>query len=368
MAYEIKKYRINRLRLERAFRDGFELTDDGTLVSAGEGRVAAVFFTALDGVVDGCPWGRFLFNAVAGEDTVFSVKAIASDDAGILYNEKPTGMDSVLRDPAVPLAEKFALFEQADNVYTSVYSDMLLHGLNGRYLWICLTAQGNNEARFSNFRAFTQGDRFLRTFPEVYRDTGAFFHRYISVFSSLYNDLEDEIGRVHELLDLDMCPSELLPVYASWFGIAPDGDYMDERRLRIFLKKAYSLIRKKGTREAIEELVGIFVDEPFYIVEHADVIGGSDRETKRAMQRLYGDDPYSFTLLIKRRPDEKLQLRLMRLIEQFKPLRMNVNILFIEGKAALDSGANLDVNAHLTNPKTGILDEGIALDGTDYLS
>ncbi|MDR2163102.1 MAG: phage tail protein [Clostridiales Family XIII bacterium] len=367
MAYEIKKYRINRLRLERAFCDGFELTDEGALVSSGDGSVASVFFTALDGVTDSCPWGRFLFDATAGEDTVFTVKAIASDEPTVTYNERSVVMDSVLRDPATPLADKFALFEQAGNVYTSVYSDMLLHGLNGRYLWICLTTQGN-EARFSNFRALTPGDRFLRTFPEVYRNTGAFFHRYISVFSSIYGDLEEEIDRVYELLDLDMCPAELLPVYASWFGITPDGDYMDEKRLRIFLKKAYSLIRKKGTREAIEELVGIFVDEPFYIVEHADVIGGSDRETKRALQRLYGDDPYSFTLLIKRKPDEKLQLRLMRLIEQFKPLRMNVRILFIEDKSALDSGANLDVNALLTNPKTGILDEGIALNGTDYLS
>ncbi|MDR2157589.1 MAG: hypothetical protein LBO81_07405 [Clostridiales Family XIII bacterium] len=367
MAYEIKKYRINGLRLARAFRDGFELTDGGTLVSAGHGRVSAVFFAALDGVTDGCPWGRFVFRAAAGEDTVFGVRVIASDEARIAYDGKFVNMDDVLRDPAVSSADKFALFEQSENAYASVYSDVLLHGLNGRYLWICLTAQGN-EARFSNFCAFTPGDRFLRTFPEVYREPGAFFHRYVSVFSSIYNDLEQKVGRVHELLDLDACPAEFLPVYASWFGISPDGDYMDEDRLRTFLKKAYSLIRRKGTREAVEELVGIFVDEPFYIVEHADVIGRSDREMKRALQRVYGDDPYSFTLLIRRKPDEKLQLRLTRLIEQFKPLRVKVRVLFIENKSALDSGANLDINAFLANPKAGVLDEGAALNGTDYLS
>jgi hypothetical protein len=110
------------------------------------------------------------------------------------------------------------------------------------------------------------------------------------------------------------------------------------------------------------------VDEPFYIVEHSDVADGADRETRRALQRLYGDDPYTFTLLIRRKPDEKLQQRLARLIEQFKPLRMNVRILFIEDNSSLDSGANLDVNALLANPKAGILDEDTALQGADYLS
>jgi phage tail-like protein len=367
MAYEIRRYRISGLRLAQAFRYGFDLTGEGALVSSGQGRVAAVFFMAIDGVTDDCPWGRFVFDAEAGEDTVFTVRAIASNEARIVYDGRSSDVDAILRDPDISPVEKIALFDRAEGTRASVYSDMPLHGLNGRYLWICLTTQGD-EARFSDFCAFTPGDRFLRTFPEAYRERGSFFHRYISVFSSIYNDLEREIDRAYELLDLDRCPAELLPVYASWFGILPDGDYMDESRLRAFLKKAYSLIRNKGARKAIEELVGIFVDEPFYVVEHVDVVSGSDRETRRALQRLYGDDPYAFTLLIRRKPDEKLQLRLTRLIGQFKPLRMNARILFIEDKSVLDSGANLDVNAFLANPKAGALDGNTALRGTDYLS
>jgi phage tail-like protein len=367
MAYEIKRYRISGARLRRAFRDAFDLTDEGVLVSAGHGRIAAVFFAALDGVDDGCPWGRFVFDAVVGEDTVFNVKAIASDDAQIVYNGESVDMDKILGDPDISSVEKLMLFENATELRSSVYSNMLLHGLNGRYLWICLTAQGS-EASFSDFRAFTPGDRFLRTFPEVYREYGGFFHRYVSVFYSLYNDLEEKIKRSHDLLNLDVCPAALLPVYASWFGISSDGDYMDESQLRAFLKNAYSLIRKKGTKEAIKQLVEIFVDEPFYIIEHADVASGAEQGTGRVLQYLYGDDPYGFTLMLMRKPDERLQLRLTRLINQFKPLRMNVRILFVENKSALDSGANLDVNASIVNPDTGVLDEGAALDGTDYLS
>ncbi|MDR1029214.1 MAG: hypothetical protein LBL63_07320 [Clostridiales Family XIII bacterium] len=365
MAYEIRRYRINGVRLNRAFRDGFRLTDEGMLVSTERTRVAAVFFAALDGVTEGCPWARLVFDADVGEDSIFNVKAIASDDERILFKGRPMKMNALLRDPGVSSAEKLALFENAPDARASIYSDMLLYGLNGRYLWVCLTARGE-AARFSNFRAFTPGDRFLRTFPEVYREPGNFFHRYLSVFSSLYNDLEASIDHACDLLDPDTCPATLLPVYASWFGMASDGDYIDEDRLRVFLKKAYALIRMKGTRESIEELVGIFVDAPFHIVEHVDA--ADDQGTRRALQRLYGDDPYSFTLLIRQKPDEKLQLRLTRLIGQFKPLLMDVRILFLGDRFALDDGANLDVNAYIADPSAGSLDGEMAMDETHYLT
>jgi phage tail-like protein len=369
MASAIKKYKIGVARMERACKDGFELTPDETLVSAGRGRKSEIFFGKIDGVLEGCPWGRFAFDVDAEEDTVFTVRVMASDDPQLIRNGEAVDADDVLLDPSVGANEKLAEFEtrgwRAEDA--SVYSDILLYGHYGRYLWIYLSAQGG-KASFSNFRAYAPGDNFLGTFPEVYREEGSFFHRYISIFSSMYNDLQEKIDAVDALLDPDTAPAPLLPVYASWFGISLDGDIVDERRLRALLKKVPSLVRKKGTREAIEELVGIFVDAPFYIVERQTVLRHANAENRRILERLYGDDPFSFTLLIDRAPDEKLQLRLTRLIEQFKPVRMNVRILFMSGSAALDGGANLDLNAVLADPSGGSLDDGVVLSGTDYLT
>jgi phage tail-like protein len=249
----------------------------------------------------------------------------------------------------------------------SVYNDLLLYGHNGRYLWIYLSAQGG-KASFSNFRVYTPGDNFLKTFPEVYREEGAFFHRYLSVFSSMYNDLQEKIDAAYALIDPDTAPADLLSVYASWFGISLDGDLVDESRMRALLKKVPSLVRKKGTREAIEELVKIFVDTPFYIVERQTALKYATAENRRVLEQLYGDDPFSFTLLIDRMPDEKLQLRLMRLIEQFKPVRIKARILFMQGNALLDGGANLDLNAVMADPSGGLLDDDVVLNGTEYLT
>ncbi|MDR1292753.1 MAG: hypothetical protein LBJ91_05095 [Clostridiales Family XIII bacterium] len=369
MASAIKKYLIGAARMERACKDGFELTRDEALVSAGRDRKAEIFFGKIDGVLEGCPWGRFAFDVDAEEDTVFTVRVMASDDPQLIRNGEAVDRDDVMLDPSVSAREKLAEFKasswRAEDA--SVYRDILLYGHYGRYLWIYLSAQGG-KATFSHFRAYAPGDNFLGTFPEVYREEGSFFHRYLSIFSSLYNDLQEKIDSVDALLDPDTAPAPLLPVYASWFGISLDGDLVDEARLRALLKKVPSLIRKKGTRESIEELVGVFVDAPFYIVERQTALKHANAENRRILERLYGDDPFSFTLLIDQLPDEKLQLRLTRLIEQFKPIRMNMRILFMRDSSTLDGGANLDLNAVLADPSEGMLDNGAALNGTEYLT
>jgi phage tail-like protein len=367
MAFNIRKYRIGARRIEQAYFEGFELSGDGVFTSDGPEIVSSLFFPCLDGVDDSCPWGRFVFDIEVSEDTVFTVKTFVSDEKTTIFDGEKRNIDDILLDASVSVAEKDSLFGAPGEQHTSIYRDFLLQGQQGRYLWICLIVQGG-RASFSNFRAFAPGDVFLNTLPEVYRMQDSFAGRYLSVFSSLYNDLQEHIENLDSLLDIDTAPAELLPVFASWFGVILDGDYIDEQRMRMFLKKAYGLIRKKGTREAIEELIAIFVDEPFYIVEHAEVFGDADAAPAHTLTEVYGDDPLSFTLLLHRNPDEKLQLRLTRLISQFKPLRISARIKFIEDRASLDGGANLDVNAELVRPVPGQLDETAALNGTGYLS
>ncbi|MDR3363777.1 MAG: hypothetical protein LBS91_02325 [Clostridiales Family XIII bacterium] len=366
MASLIKKYKIGVHKIERAYMRGFELLPDGALHTGGGAEFARIFFGRLDGVVEGCPWGRFVFDAEAGEDTVFTVRTCASDDPCVFFDGGYVPFDDVLLDPDVPDADKLALFERFEGGGASDRSDTFLNGHEGRYLWACLTVHGG-ASRFSDFRAYAPGDHFFQSFPEVYRTDGEFFHRYMSVFSSIYNDFQEKIDTIDLLLDPDIAPAELLPVYASWFGISMDGDFIDEAKLRTLIKKAFSLIRKKGNREAIKELVSIFVDEPFFIVEQHDAVSRSDPGSRFAMERIYEGDPFVFTLLLCRPPDEKLHMRLAKLIEQFTPLRMRAHILFLEGNATLDGGANLDINAALARMREGSLDGSGKLDDTEYI-
>jgi phage tail-like protein len=366
MASLIKKYKIGAHKIERACMHGFELLSDGTLYADGSVEFARIFLGCLDGVMEGCPWGRFVFDAKISEDTVFTVRTCASDNANLFFDGAYVPFDDILLDPNVPDSDKLAIFDRFDAAGASDRNDTFLNGHEGRYLWVCLTVRGG-ASRFSEFRAYAPGDNFFQSFPEVYRADGEFFHRYMSVFSSIYNDFQEKIDAIDMLLDPDQAPVELLPVYASWFGISIDGDFIDETKLRTLIKKAFSLIRKKGNRSAIKELVEIFVDEPFFIVEQHDAVSRSDAGSRFAMERIYEEDPFVFTLLLCCPPDEKLHMRLAKLIEQFKPLRMRAHILFLEGNATLDGGANLDINAALAYMRKGSLDDSGKLDGTEYI-
>ncbi|MDR3295888.1 MAG: hypothetical protein LBT26_08695 [Clostridiales Family XIII bacterium] len=367
MASLMKKYKMGQSRLARATKTGFDLTPEGELVFSGYftgGR--HVFFSHLDGGMDACPWGRLVFDARWGENTVFSVTAYASDDKELPWYGKNVDVDEFLADGDVSGSSKTLFLNRAGATQSFGFRDVLIHRQKGRYLWICLTAQGE-DAAFSNIRVFAPGDNFFQTFPEVYRADGDFFHRYISVFSSIYNDFQEKIDTIDMLLDLDTAPEGLLPVYASWFGIVLDGDFIEESQLRALLKNAFSLIGGKGTRQALETLIGIFVKDPFYIVEQ-HVARRFAYSGDRAAEILYGSDPFSFTLMINSEADEKLHSRLKFLLAQFKPIRVRPKILFMKGNGALDAGSFLDINAAVAQNRPAGLDERFVLNRVDYMT
>ncbi|MCL2633110.1 MAG: phage tail protein [Oscillospiraceae bacterium] len=344
----IKKYKINSNRLSRAYKDGFEVTNSGGLaLKDAETGVHRIYLRSFNSGADGCEWGRLTFNAAVGEETVYVVTAFASDDRESIWGYNVINIDEFLCDDEVSAGEKKRFFELNNAVTFSSNNDVLLYECTGRYLWLCLEVWGE-DASFSEFNLYIPGDNFFQTFPEVYRKNGEFFHRYISVFSSLYNDLQYKIDNIDKLLDIDTAPKDFLIVFASWLGMELDGDLLNDNQLRTLLRNAFELNKFKGTRHAIEIIVGIFVTDPFYIIEHRT-------------------DPFSFTVLINRLPDEKLHARLLFLLNQFKPLRTKANIVFASDVGATDSGCYLDVNAAIVKMSPGKLDERCFLNGKTLL-
>jgi phage tail-like protein len=351
----IRKYKLGYNRLSRGYREGFSFSADKNLITTPtDTGVHRIFLRALDkggeDVGKNFCWGRLNFNAELGKDTVYSLTALASDDKTLVHKGEIISIDEILCSYDISSAEKKRLLEQqGGSVFTNV-SDMLLYEQEGRYLWLCLEVWGN-EAEFSDFSVYVPGDNFFQTFPEVYRKSGEFFHRYISVFSSLYNDLQEKIEDIDKLIDIDTAPAGILPVFADWLGL--DGDFLSEPQLRALLKIAFDLIKTKGTRHAVEQIVGIFVDKPFYVIENREAINGT---------------PFCFTVLINLPADEKLHACLLFLLNQFKPLRTKARIIFAGDICAIDSNCYLDVNASIVKISTGRLDERSVLNGRFLLT
>ncbi|MCL1822990.1 MAG: phage tail protein [Oscillospiraceae bacterium] len=365
----LRKYKIGFNRLSRGFSEGFTLseTSSGTLVTKPESNTHALFLKALDkGTQEiGQPevnWGRLTFNVNADEDAAYAVIILASDDNEFIYKGGVLKINDFLRAPDISIANKKQFLSEKNASVFMNSNDVLLYEQNGRYLWICLEVYGGN-IEFSNFSVYAPGDTFFNTFPEVYKNNGEFFRRYISVFSSLYNDLQEKIDNIDKLLAVDTAPAEVLPVYAEWLGLELDGDFLSEEQLRTLLKIAFPLIKMKGTRKAIERIVELFCKEDYYITEQRLAKETMDFGSKSAFENLYGGDSFCFTVLINGQADEKFHAGLLFLINQFKPVRTQARIVFLEDSGALDAGCYLDINAAVHKVSGGHLDNRAFLNG-----
>ncbi len=352
----LKKFRIGESRLRGASLYG--LTAEGDSVRTVEGQdYHVLFFCALDSGKDDCPWGRFKLHADLPRDMVLIIHALASDENHILRNDQVIMTDDFLRENISP-KQKMRLYELSDSVRQAGEWDILLYSQRGRYLWLCIELIGAGDACLSDMQVYIPGDNFLQTFPEVYRRNGEFLHRYLSIFSSLYNDLQEEIDGLPALFDPDTAPSALLPEFARWLGLELDGNFLDDGQCRQLIRSAFRLLSHKGTRAAIEEIMHLLVRDPVYILERVGAEGQRDQS---------GEDPFAFTVLIARRSDEQLHAKLLYLIDQFRPIRIRVSIVFLGDCYNMDYHCYLDLNAKLRQSTGGSLNGGASLNGMTCL-
>lgn len=359
----IQLYRLSAGVLSRGLTEGFDMGADGVLSSGGDGSYRSLLLPGLDSAQEDCAWGRLSFRARLEGDVVLSVRAFASNTDSILQDGVSIPIDRLLLDPAVSQQQKVRLFKDGGGIHALGAADLLLYGQTGRYLWLWVEVNGVGHAQLSDVRVLVPGDNFYRTFPALYQTDGDFFHRYLSIFSALYTDLQKQVDRLHEYLDLETCPGEVLPVFARWLGLEMDGNFLDEDHLRQLLGKMPQILAAKGTRRAVELVAKLFVTGPIYLVERNLL----DRNQLSGGSELYGDSPYDFTLLLSQPADELLRARLGFLIDQFKPLRSRCHIVFLGDQGGLDAFSYLDLNAALLQVGSGHLDEGGAQAGMIHL-
>lgn len=351
-------YTIRQNRLKTALLHGMELQKEGTWLCSKKSDDGHYFVLPIidSGAMD-CPWGRMQFELSLPENCMCYLYVAASDEK--------IGPD-VMMDEQVSLLEKKKLLQSLGGLCFINKPDVLLYEITGRYLWIMVEVIGEN-VQIGNIRIEAPGDNFMQTFPEVYREKNSFFHRYMSVYSSIYNDFQDKIDMRKELLPVETAPLPLLELYAKWLGIDVNGGYLGEEALRQFLQEAPELLRRKGTRYCIERICHILLGEIPTIVERSQIQNYVRRAEKAQYDNLYGDSPYDVTLLLQHYVEEKKKEQLLHLLTQFKPVRSRLHIVFLEPTGLLDEHIYMDGNAVIFTQNEGVLDAAQIADGTIVL-
>lgn len=183
--------------------------------------------------------------------------------------------------------------------------DLILNPNQGRYLWLKLrltTFDQKSRPSIRSARIFYTRLSYLRYLPQVYREdpvSAAFLERFLSMFETSFDSLEQEINQLFKYFDPKLTPKEFLPWLASWINLSLD-DEVPEQRVRTFIRRAASLYRRKGTPGALVEFLEIYTGKPVRLTEYLRdlrpmVIGEKDSTLGRGVV-LLGSGPRGITV------------------------------------------------------------------------
>lgn len=356
-------YSIKKNRIQRGWHPGFVLKEDGTLTLNPEEGIHMLYLRAVDGGAEGASWGRLRYQVSCSEDMVYYLYAAAFDQDSFYRREQPVRIEDFLCDRQESHGIKRQFLKEAGFFKFTNQKDLLLYELQGRYLYLVLEVQGAGDFSMRQMRVDQQGDPFMNTFPEVYRERGSFFHRYLSVFSSIYEDFQEEIDELPKLLDLDTCPAFLLPVYASWLGLEVGENFLEEPILRALVKEAYALNRIKGTKEALLRIVRIVLGKEAVVLERNVMSACIRKEQLEQMNLLYGRTAHDVTILVDSALTEVKKSQLLFLLDQFRPIRSRLHVICLKKTCVLDAYSYLDWNARIPWQGEGRLDRKQEMDG-----
>ncbi|MFD1565066.1 phage tail protein [Haloarchaeobius amylolyticus] len=159
------------------------------------------------------------------------------------------------------------LAAHADGDWTTVDSvppdDVLLRDAVGRYLYVALELDGSPQSspRVDAVTAYCPRQSYLRYLPELYQEddrSAAFLTRYLSVFESVFTDIEAEIDRISRYFDPDAVPSAALSWLEQWLALERDDEWPEDAR-RELLSRAPELYKRRGTKAGLRAMLELYL-------------------------------------------------------------------------------------------------------------
>lgn len=236
-------------------------------------------------------------------------------------------------------------------------ADALFERKEGRYLRVRLELVSEDRhatPTVASLRLQFPKQSYLRYLPAVFQDDERgrdFLERFLSLFESVLYDLEREIFTTRRYADPWAVPAGFLPWLASWLAL-PDADQWLEdggARLRTLIARANELYRFRGTRGGLAELISLYTGKEPWIVEafQLDCIRG--RSEWRETMRLFGEDPYHFTVLLQPGGSGRIET-VKRIVARERPAHTCATVVALEPLFRLGGHTYLEVNTNLNQP------------------
>lgn len=151
-------------------------------------------------------------------------------------------------------------------------NDIYIGGQPATYLWLAarFISDGIGTPVMSQIRVQFDSYSYLNYLPAIYRNDAAcgdFLLRLLSLFESVNQDVETEIGSLPKLFDPLATPKEFLPWLAEWLDLELDESWSEEKQRQI-LREIFRLYARRGTPAGLRRMLKLFaginavIDEP----------------------------------------------------------------------------------------------------------
>ena len=322
--------------------DSLQLADD-----AFEG---VAFLPPLDSGEMDFRWGRVRLMLEMPEDASVRIYARASDEEEWAdwhqISDEPRGTEAAL-----------ALFGEAKAISSDVWLSE-----TGRWLWLAVgfASGGAGKPRLDAVSVLADSDHMVDYLPAVYQQQD-FTYRYLSVFTAMYQDLEENIAQARRQLSPAAADPDMLQYLAHWLcadGSEPEPEL--RKRLPGIIEEYETMYTVDGIRRSVERLTG----QTPWIIEHFAVDPNDPSCSDPTLyRRLYGDDPYRFFLLLPQGTfsEQREMERFLEQLEEVTPAETTAELVLLKPCVQLDWHTYLGINTQVGEYVTAVINESTTI-------
>lgn len=353
----------------RGYKEHVTSGPEGLFTENGYYGRAAFFSRILDSAEQGTIWHRMTCCQLAKGSVAARISFYTSEELVFEDGGRTVDIRELIRSRSESISRKKELLFPFLKKQLPFETDILLHSLEGRYFWFLLEIypQADEPVGFGQFMVYFPAQSWMGNLPEIYRqgaENDSFLDRYLSIFQSLHDDVERKIRGLADCFDPGTADREFLEWMASWLDV--EEPYIwTQHQLRYLLEHAREFYDARGTRRGIELFVKLYTGEAPFVIEWQDWEGHRTQKGQGSLlEHLYEDDPERFTVLVREEciPEYKDYQTLLRIIEQVKPVQMELHLVVLKPYIFADGYSYLGVNSVLGQY------EGAVLGGTSRLA
>ncbi len=361
MKAQLKYVNFYKLSLQKGCYNGFK-ADEKQNLSLSVGDNTAYYITPMfDTGDEDMTYNRLTIDGEF-ENLRLEVIVAATNETEIYFNDKPHSIEKILTDEAFTAEEKAEILSAFNHVRCINAQDVLLHSLQGRYVfvYICAILKEGAKAKINGLRLEFPKYSFTEYLPEIYQGND-FFDRYIAVMQSRYLDIERKIDSLSNMLDYEKAEGEELTNLASWLGLEQYVKLLNDEQLRYMITNLDVFQGGKGTRRALEEIVKLLTGITPHIVEGFQFgRSGKSGNTQKLSMELYGNTRNHFAVILNLSEVGEIagitERELESVIETYSAIGTKFKLVCLRKAHHTDTYCYLDVNSYLSTPQTATVD------------